>query len=562
MRNYIYLFLVIILSSHPPLRAQDFDDLNNQAYKERDNKNYQKAIDLCTQALNKKINTRSYIIRADCRYELKDYRAAIDDFESALTYYNEYYSDNKEKAGIYYMLGRSKHELGRYSAAISDYGSALTYNYDEPGYVYWNRGACYYESGKYKEADDDYAKAIEKITSRADLSTLYSNRGDCKAQLDEFENAYTFYAKAISYNPQNYNPYWQRGHYKSQEYKYDEALADFDKAIEIFLADPVPSLNNDLAILYRNKALMHKYKMQYTDALAAINKSVATDPNMAKTYRIRGQIYQAMKKYDKARADYENAITLQTDNKIKADIYLDLSMMAWNLLDYKTCLEDLNKGIAADPSNGMLFWHRALVYGYKKNYPAAIKESKAALDFYKNDSSSTASLVWQRALYKDYSGDYKGSIEDFQTYLKLYPKSYGGYYELGRIYKWRLKNNDLASANLDKATELAEKANDTSKLCYINIVRGNKEEAYKKMMEHIEANKNDDYQYKWELHNMTCIYALAGNAPKAFEYLDKSMKAGFDDYLHLVNDRDLVSLMKLPQWKTILAKYKVPVPKN
>ena len=60
---------------------------------------------------------------------------------------------------------------------------------------------------------------------------------------------------------------------------------------------------------------------------------------------------------------------------------------------------------------------------------------------------------------------------------------------------------------------------------------------------------------------MTCIYALAGNAQKAFEYLDRSLKAGFDDYLHLVNDRDLLSLMKLPQWKTILAKYKVPAPK-
>ncbi len=561
MNRHFFPYLIAILFFGQSLLAQDFDDLNNQAYKERDNKNYQKAIELCTQSINKKVNARSYIIRADCRYELNDYRAAIDDCESALTYYSEYYSDNKEKAGIYYMMGRSKHELGRYSAAISDYNSALTYNYEETGYVYWNRGACFYESGKYKEADDDYSKAIDRISASNDLSTLYSNRGDCKAQLDDYEAAYTFYARAISYNAKNYNPYWQRGHYKSQEYKYDEALADFDMAIGIFTANPIASDNNDLAILYRNKALMYKYKKQYDEALAAINKSVETDPNMAKTYRIRGQIYQAMKKYDKARADYENAITLQTDKKIKANIYLDRSMMEWSLLDYKSCLDDLNKAIGVDPENGMLFWHRGLLYGYKKNYPAAIKECNAALELYKSDSSSTASLLWQRALYKDYTGDYNGATEDFQAYLKYYPKSYSGYYELGRIFKWRLKNNDLANANLDKAEDLAEKVNDTSKLCYIALVKGNKEEAYKKMMEHIEVNKNDEYQYKWELHNMTCIYALAGNAQKAFEYLDRSLKAGFDDYLHLVNDRDLLSLMKLPQWKTILAKYKVPAPK-
>ncbi|HEY6064125.1 MAG TPA: tetratricopeptide repeat protein, partial [Chitinophagaceae bacterium] len=503
MRHQIFPFLFTILFLGQSLLAQDFDDLNNQAFKERDNKNYQKAIELCTQAINKKINARSYIIRADCRYELNDYRAALDDFESALTYYSDYYSDNKEKAGIYYMMGRSKHSLSRYSAAISDYNSALTYNYEEPGYVYWNRGACYYESGKYKEADDDYSKAIDRISASEDLSTLYANRGDCKAMLEDYPAAYSFYERAISYNAKNYNPYWQRGHYKSQEYKYDEALADFDKAIEIFTANPITANNNDLAILYRNKALMHKYKKQYEEALAAINRSLETDPNMSKTYRIRGQIYEAMKKYDKAKADYENAITLQTDKKIKADIYLDRSMMEWNLLDYKSCLDDLNKAIEADPSDGMHLWHRSLLYGYKKNYLAAIKDCNTALEMYKSDSASTASLLWQRALYKDNTGDYQGAAEDFQVYLKYYPKSYSGYYELGRIFKWRLKNNDLADANLVKAADLADKAKDTSKLCYIAVVKGNKEEAYKKMMECIEANKNDEYQYKWELHNMT-----------------------------------------------------------
>lgn len=113
----------------------------------------------------------------------------------------------------------------------------------------------------------------------------------------------------------------------------------------------------------------------------------------------------------------------------------------------------------------------------------------------------------------------------------------------------KLKNNDLANANLNKAMELAEKAHDTSKICYIYLIKGEKELAYKKMLEHIEGNKNDAYQYKWELHNMACIYAMAGNATKAFEYQEKSFKAGYDDYLHLVNDRDLATIMKLPQWK-------------
>jgi hypothetical protein len=94
------------------------------------------------------------------------------------------------------------------------------------------------------------------------------------------------------------------------------------------------------------------------------------------------------------------------------------------------------------------------------------------------------------------------------------------------------------------------------------VISGEKDEPFKLMTEHAENAKNDDYQYKWELHNIACLYSLAGNAAKGLEYLQKSLAAGFDDFLHLVNDRDMELLMKQPQWKTILAKYKVPVIKN
>jgi len=77
----------------------------------------------------------------------------------------------------------------------------------------------------------------------------------------------------------------------------------------------------------------------------------------------------------------------------------------------------------------------------------------------------------------------------------------------------------------------------------------------------LEAPKVDVYGYKCALHTLASIHTPSGNTARGLEYLDKSLAAGFDDYLHLVNDRDLVALMKLPQWKIILAKYKVPAPK-
>lgn len=553
------LFAILFLSQS--LLAQDFDDFNNLAIKERASKNYTKAIELCNSSIAKRTNARAYYILGLCHLETKDHESAINDFSSALTYYSSYYNDDKNRGGIYYFRGRSRHNLKKYTEAIEDYGSAIYYSYDNTGLAYWNRGACKQSLGKYKEADDDYNKAIGYTSDNKDLSTLNYNRGKCQAVLKNYEDANTYFTKAIGYNTQNYNAYWERGYNKGIQGKEDEEISDYDKAIDILKNSGSATANTNLAILYRNKALRKFDKKEYEIALAAITNALAANPNYNDAYKTRAEIYWQLKDYEKANADYESAITLNTDAKEKAVIYQGRSVSWKKILNYKNCLDDLNKAIELNPESGSNYWHRSILYGYKKNYPAAIRECNLALERYKKDSASTGSLLSLRASHKDLSGDYKGAQEDYQLYLTYYPNSTNTYYELGRLFKLKIKNNDLANANLEKGADLALKDKDTSTYCYVNIIKGNKEEAIRISLEQIETKKNDEYDHKWALHNMACVYSLAGNATKGLEYLEKSMAAGFDDYPHLVNDRDLASLMKLPQWKTILVKYKVPTPK-
>src|ERR1043165_4806882 len=408
MKKLLLFILTIfsLINFSTLINAQAYDDLNDLAFKERDNRNYRKAIDLCTQANGIKINTRSYVIRANCRYNLADYETAIDDYNSALTFYADYYGDNdKEKGSIYYFRGRCKKRLKRYNDAISDFNSALFYNYSESGYVYWNRGSCYYSLGKYQAAENDYVLAIDRISKNEDICTLWKNRGDCKAKSGDYETAYSHYATAITYNPSNYNPYWQRGYYKSEEFKYNEALTDFNKALGIINEGSSGISLNDLAILFRNKALMLNHLKQNDEALLVINKSIETNPNYMDAYSTRRNIYQALKKYDKAKEDFENSIALQTDNKKKSDLYLERSIMEWKILDYKSCLADINMAIEMDPEDGVNFWHRSILYGYEKNYAAALKDCNTSIEMYREDSSSTASLLWFRASQKGFSGD-------------------------------------------------------------------------------------------------------------------------------------------------------------
>jgi tetratricopeptide (TPR) repeat protein len=124
-----------------------------------------------------------------------------------------------------------------------------------------------------------------------------------------------------------------------------------------------------------------------------------------------------------------------------------------------------------------------------------------------------------------------------------------------------MMNNDLAQTNLTKAMDLAKDDGASATGAYARVVMGQSKEAIAMVLEKVDKYANDKYEYKWQLHNAACIYSLSGNKLKALEYLDKSLDAGFDDYDHLVNDRDLISLTVLPQYKAILIKYKVPTAK-
>jgi len=540
--------------------AQSFDELNEQADKEYAGNNYQKAIELTTQAINLNVNPRSYFIRADSRYSLKDYEAALNDYTTAISGYSSYYSTDKYKGRLYYWRGRCKQKLEKYNDAITDFGTSLSYNFEDAGYAYWNRANCYYGLEKYKDSDDDYAKAIDRISDSKDLAKLYKYRGDCYAKLADYDNADKFYTRSISYNADEYNAYWSRGYYRNLNSKTDDAIADYTKAASIIKASGTNANNADLASIYRNMALLYYDLDKYQEALLAINESLLADPTFVKAFETRADIYQQMKNYDKAKADYANAITLVNDDKSISDLYFDRSYkLEWKTLDYKSALDDLNKSIALDTKDGMKFWHRAITYDYKKDYPKAIEDCGKAIQLY--GDKATSGLYTLRASLKEKMGDIKGAVSDYQAALKLDNSSASIYYNLGRLFKTKLKNDDLAEINLAKAMEMSKEDGTSSTYAYAKVVNGETQEAVSLVLEKVEKYKDDNYQYKWQLHNAACIYALSGNKVKALEYLDKSLAAGYDDYSHLVNDRDLVSLTVLPQYKTILAKYKVPQPK-
>lgn len=54
---------------------------------------------------------------------------------------------------------------------------------------------------------------------------------------------------------------------------------------------------------------------------------------------------------------------------------------------------------------------------------------------------------------------------------------------------------------------------------------------------------------------MTIVYSRKGDIPKAFEYLQKSLEAGFTNIKRLEEDTDFSPLRDLPEWNALMKKY-------
>ncbi|GGG38749.1 DUF6624 domain-containing protein [Hymenobacter glacieicola] len=62
-----------------------------------------------------------------------------------------------------------------------------------------------------------------------------------------------------------------------------------------------------------------------------------------------------------------------------------------------------------------------------------------------------------------------------------------------------------------------------------------------------------------DYYNAACSWALAGDATKAFQYLDRATLAGWENVAHLKQDTDLTALHTDKRWQPMLAKLQAAV---
>ena len=267
-------------------------------------------------------------------------------------------------------------------------------------------------------------------------------------------DGYAFYHRffmenfALLFNPDAAESHWvlrERAETYRLLGRYEEALADFNRAIE---------LKPDDAWVLTRRAKTYRLLGRYEEALADFNRAIELKPDDAWAIVSRGQTYLAQFRYEEALADFNRAIELKPD-------YV---WAIWNrgqtyrLLDrYEEALADFNRAIELKPDDEMGLRGRAETYRLQGRYEEALADFNRAIEL-KPD------YVWAiRSRGQTYLAlsRYKEALADFHQAIKLGDDDWD-YYLCGTVLLLS-KRNPMARDFLERAISRAEK-NYSSKL--------------------------------------------------------------------------------------------------
>ena len=128
------------------------------------------------------------------------------------------------------------------------------------------------------------------------------NRGVGYIQQEKYDLALAEFTKAININPRYADAYNNRGNLYQQQGKPDLALSDYNKAININPRD---------AMAYLNRGILYYHQQQEPDlALSDYNKAIEINPQLALAYGFRGILYYSRQETEKAIGDFRQAAEL------------------------------------------------------------------------------------------------------------------------------------------------------------------------------------------------------------------------------------------------------------
>jgi tetratricopeptide (TPR) repeat protein len=283
-------------------------------------------------------------------------------------------------------------------------------------------------------------------------------------------SAKKLYEKRIKVNKEDYDAFSVLGMIAFEQGDSRTAISRLNSALK---------LNNKVASIWNNRAVVLSSLGRYDEALRDISAALKLNAKYAGAYGNRGLIYVALADPRKAVRDFNFAIQYEPKNPIH---YKNRGSAYQSLGKADEALADFNKSIRIDSRLYQAYIGRANVYLARDDFKQAFVNASEAVRLNPKSASALNNRGWVR--YRQ--GDLEGAIEDLDRALKLDSDLAIAYNNRGVVLVEQGKF-DLAIANYNRALKIDPRS---------AITFSNRANAYIGLAEYARAKKDFDTALK------------------------------------------------------------------
>jgi Flp pilus assembly protein TadD len=226
-------------------------------------------------------------------------------------------------------------------------------------------------------------------------------------QVGYWRNNLSLYNHTLSITKSNFPIHITRGQAFFKLGMINEAIADFNKAIEI---------NPQYDFSYNNRGSIYRFLGNTKQAMRDFDRAIDLEPREILGYYNRGLTYILLGDYQQAIRDLNKVIELAPR---RAEAYNSRGMVYSHLGNYAQAIIDIDKAIELDPEEAKAFNNRGMVYGHLGNFTEAIKNINKAIEL----DPKYADAYFNRGIFYHKLGNLQQVVSDLRDAARLGEKA-------------------------------------------------------------------------------------------------------------------------------------------
>lgn len=349
---------------------------------------------------------------------------------------------------------------GNVGQAIQDATKAIEMSPWDASRFYVLRGVLYYQDSQYEQAFQDFNRAI---ALRPDYANAYIERGNYYRANDQYDEALWDYNKAIELDPWNDEAYFERSRVLSLTGQYDRAEKDLTKTQELRRqeTDRQVMQNPEDPAAYASRAKSEWWDGKYDEALRDYSKAIELDPEDPDNYVGRGNVHSGSGEYDLALRDYNKAIALDSNSSSaywgRGNMYESMRRFDLARKDKRKSEElakhnselEIERMLLEDPENATVYLARGHERFEEHKYDRAIEDFSKVIAIYGRHADA---YRYRGDSYRE-KGEFDLALRDYNKAIAIDERNGGAYYGRGVIYE-KKGRKQLALNDYEKARDL------------------------------------------------------------------------------------------------------------